>query len=144
LSVCQLIEGADGAIVVTTPQEVATADVRRCITFCRQLGLPVIGVVENMSGFACPKCGEVTPIFKAGGGQRMACEMGVPFLGTIPIDPEIGDSCDAGMPYVEFYSGGLTAKALERVSDPILRLSGRNSSSASKQIESNDIREGKR
>ncbi len=123
LSVCQLIENPDGAIIVTTPQEVALADVRKSINFCRQLKLPVLGVVENMSGFACPKCGEVTNIFKSGGGQRMAQEMNVPFLGSIPIDPQISESCDAGTPYIYHYSKTETAKAFQNAIQPILELS---------------------
>lgn len=79
LSVCQLAAPLTGAVVVTTPQDVATADVRRSITFCRQLDLPVLGVVENMSGFVCPHCNTVTEIFKSGGGERMAESMGVSF-----------------------------------------------------------------
>lgn len=125
LSVCQLLENADGAVIVTTPQDVATADVRKSITFCRQLNVPVLGVVENMSGFACPKCGEVTDIFMTGGGERMANEMNIPFLGRIPIDPAIGRSCDDGTPFVYHYSRTETAKAFERVIGPILALSAR-------------------
>ncbi|MFZ4395053.1 MAG: iron-sulfur cluster carrier protein MrpORP [Kiritimatiellia bacterium] len=123
LSVCQLAAPVDGAIVVTTPQDVATADVRRSINFCHQLDLPVLGVVENMSGFVCPKCGEVTDIFKSGGGERMAADMGVPFLGRIPIDPAVGRACDDGTPFVYSYSQTETAKAFERVIAPILALS---------------------
>jgi ATP-binding protein involved in chromosome partitioning len=122
LSVCQLIPGADGAVIVTTPQEVALSDVRRCVTFCRQLRMPVLGVVENMSGFACPKCGEVTDIFKSGGGERMSKEMGVPFLGRIPIDPKIAQACDDGKPYVHHYAKTPTAKAFQQVIGPILGL----------------------
>jgi predicted Fe-Mo cluster-binding NifX family protein/predicted RNA-binding Zn-ribbon protein involved in translation (DUF1610 family) len=70
--------------------------VRKSITFCRQLQVPVLGVVENMSGFTCPKCGEITPILRSGGGQRLAEDMGVPFLGSIPMDPRIADACDNG------------------------------------------------
>jgi len=113
----------DGAVIVTTPQDVATADVRRSINFCRQLQLPVLGVVENMSGFVCPKCGEVTDIFKTGGGERMAADMGVPFLGRIPIYPAVGEACDDGKPFVYHYSQMETAKAFERVIGPILALS---------------------
>ena len=89
LAVVELIDKADGAVVVTTPQQVAVQDVRRSVVFCRQMDLPILGVVENMSGFACPKCGEVVPIFGAGGGQAMAEEMQVPFLGCIPLEPEV-------------------------------------------------------
>ena len=123
LSVCQLVKNPDGAVIVTTPQDVATADVRRSISFCRQLGLPVLGVIENMSGFVCPKCGDVTDIFKTGGGERMAQDMGVPFLGRIPIDPAVGEACDAGRPFVEGDSPTETAKAFQRIVTPILSLS---------------------
>ena len=123
LSVAQLAAPVDGAVVVTTPQDVATADVRRSITFCRQLSLPVLGVVENMSGFVCPNCGTVTDIFKAGGGERMAADMGVPFLGRIPIDPAVGEACDTGKAFVYHYNGTETAKAFERMVTPILALS---------------------
>jgi Mrp family chromosome partitioning ATPase/predicted Fe-Mo cluster-binding NifX family protein len=123
LSVVQLAEPVDGAVVVTTPQDVATADVRKSIKFCKQLQLPVLGVVENMSGFVCPKCGEVTDIFKTGGGEKMASEMKVPFLGRIPIDPAVGQACDAGTPFVYHHSRTETAKAFERVIAPILALS---------------------
>ncbi len=123
LSVCQLAVPVDGAVIVTTPQDVATADVRKSINFCRQLKLPVLGVVENMSGFVCPKCGEVTDIFKSGGGERMAADMNVPFLGRIPLDPAVGEACDDGTPFVYRHSRTETAKAFERVIAPILALS---------------------
>jgi Mrp family chromosome partitioning ATPase len=122
LSVCQLVGDADGAVVVTTPQQVATADVRRSIGFCRSLNLPVLGVIENMSGFVCPKCGELTDIFASGGGERLATEMGVPFLGRIPIDPAVGAACDRGQPYVHHFAGTETAKAFARAVAPILAL----------------------
>ncbi len=125
LSVAQLAAPVDGAVIVTTPQDVATADVRKSITFCRQLNLPVLGVVENMSGFVCPGCGTVTDIFKAGGGERMAADMGVPFLGRIPLDPAVGEASDAGNPFVYHYSRTETAKAFERVVAPILALSNK-------------------
>lgn len=123
LSVCQLAAPVDGAVIVTTPQDVATADVRKSINFCRQLKLPVLGVVENMSGFTCPKCGEVVDIFKSGGGEHMAADMGVPFLGRVPIDRAVGEACDAGKPFIYHYSKTETAKAFERVIAPILLLS---------------------
>ncbi|CDO93896.1 unnamed protein product [Kluyveromyces dobzhanskii CBS 2104] len=77
----------DGAIIVTTPQGVATADVRKEINFCRKVNFEVLGVVENMSGFICPYCAECTDIFSKGGGYQLATEFDVPFLGNIPIDP---------------------------------------------------------
>lgn len=100
LSVCQLAAPVDGVVIVTTPQQVSTSDVRRSIRFCQKLDIPVLGVVENMSGFACPSCGEVTHIFKTGGGERMATEMEVPFFGRIPLDPGIGLACDNGVPFI--------------------------------------------
>jgi len=126
LSVVQLLENADGAIIVTTPQEVALSDVRKCITFCRNLKLPVIGVLENMSGFVCPKCGEKTDIFKSGGGEIMAKQMDVPFLGRIPIEPQIVQSCDSGKPFLYHYNQSQTAKAFEKTLNPILELENDN------------------
>ena len=120
LSIVQLLEDADGAVIVTTPQEVALADVRKCISFCSVLNLSVLGVLENMSGFICPKCGEKTDVFKSGGGEIMARQMGVPFLGRIPIDPQIVQSCDSGKPFVFHYNQSQTAKAFEKISGPIL------------------------
>ncbi len=111
LAIIQLLEKADGAVVVTTPQEVALSDVRRGITFCRSLDLPVLGVLENMSGFVCPTCGQRTDIFKSGGGENMATAMTVPFLGRIPIDPQIVDACDSGQPYLETYRESQAAAA---------------------------------
>ncbi|MDD2241095.1 MAG: Mrp/NBP35 family ATP-binding protein [Kiritimatiellae bacterium] len=100
LSICQLATPVDGAVIVTTPQQVSTADVRRSIRFCQKLKIPVLGVVENMSGFVCPGCGEVTHIFKTGGGERMATEMAVPFFGRIPLAPSIGAASDDGVPFI--------------------------------------------
>ena len=122
LSIVQLLENADGAIIVTTPQEVALSDVRRCITFCHNLKLPVLGVVENMSGFVCPKCGEMTDIFKSGGGEKMAKQMNVPFLGRIPIAPQIVQSCDSGQPYVQHYGSSQAAQAFKEAMLPLLNL----------------------
>ena len=100
LSVIQYIEKPDGAVIVTTPQDVALADVRKSVTFCVQLSLPVIGVIENMSRFVCPHCGNVTEIFKSGGGESMADDMGVPFLGSIPIETQVVHSGDSGFPHL--------------------------------------------
>jgi Mrp family chromosome partitioning ATPase len=115
LSVIQLLDGAEGAIIVTTPQDVALTDVRKSVTFCRQMNLPVIGVVENMSGFVCPHCGESVDIFKSGGGKKMADEMNVPFLGRIPLDPAMVSAGDAGAPFVEHQAASSTAKAFGEI-----------------------------
>ena len=122
LSICQLIGTLDGAVIVTTPQKVATVDVRKSITFCRQLQVPVLGVVENMSGFACPKCGEVTQILSSGGGKRMAEDMSVPFLGSIPMDPKIAEACDSGQAFVDHYAATPTAEIMRNIIQPIAAL----------------------
>jgi len=122
LSVCQLIGKLDGAVIVTTPQKVAAVDVRKSITFCKQLQVPVIGVVENMSGFVCSKCGTVTHIYLSGGGKRIAEDMQVPFLGSIPIDPKIAESCDNGQVFVQQFATSTAAKNMLTIIDPILAL----------------------
>jgi len=124
LSVCQLIENLDGCVMVTTPQEVASADVRRSITFCNQLAIPVVGVIENMSGFRCPKCGEIVNIFSNGGGRKLAEEMGVRFLGAVPIEPDIVSCGDSGKPYVYAFAGTETAKLFEEIIRPVVEMSG--------------------
>jgi Mrp family chromosome partitioning ATPase len=124
LAVAQLIENADGAVIVTTPQDLSVQDVRRCIVFCREVDLPVLGVVENMSGFICPKCGEQIQIFGSGGGRNMAQEMGVPFLGQIPIDPEVVTSGDGGRPMVYSHPDSEAAKAFDRVVQMLLEPEG--------------------
>jgi Mrp family chromosome partitioning ATPase len=104
LSIFQLIPDCDGVVIVTTPQDVALLDSRKAVNFARTLNMPVIGIIENMSGFICPHCGESTPLFKVGGGENAAREMGVPFLGKIPIDSEIVKSGDDGKPFVSYNS----------------------------------------
>jgi Mrp family chromosome partitioning ATPase len=122
LSVCQLIGTLDGAVIVTTPQKVAAVDVRKSITFCRQLHVPVLGVVENMSGFVCPKCGEITRILLSGAGESIARDMGVPFLGAIPIDPLIAADCDSGRAFIHHHAETSTAKILRDIIAPIAAL----------------------
>jgi ATP-binding protein involved in chromosome partitioning len=122
LSVCQLIGRLDGAVIVTTPQKVAAVDVRKSITFCRELRVPVLGVVENMSGFVCPKCGEVSQILCSGGGRRIAEDMHVPFLGSVPIDPKIAESCDSGCAFVYHYATTATAQIMRSIIEPIAAL----------------------
>jgi Mrp family chromosome partitioning ATPase len=120
LSVVDLVGAGAEAVLVTTPQQVATADVRRCVTFCRQLSLPIMGIVENMSGFCCPKCGERFDLFKQGGGKDLALEVKVPFLGQIPIDPEIVVAGDAGAPILPDNPPSPATRALLEVVDEIL------------------------
>lgn len=102
LSVVQLmgVRAGDGAVVVSTPQDLALLDVRRSIRFCHQLNLPVLGVIENMSGFTCPSCGAHFDIFSAGGGKELALKFKVPFLGAVPLDPLVVETGDQGFPLV--------------------------------------------
>ena len=96
LSACQLIPGRKRAVVVTTPQEVSLADCRKCLDFCDKVGLEIAGVVENMSGFICPKCGTRHDLFAAGGGEKLAAMRHVPLLAQLPLDPNFMRVCDAG------------------------------------------------
>ena len=100
LSVAQLITDGAWAIIVTTPQDLALLDSRKAIRFAQQLKMNIAGVVENMAGLECPHCGETIDLFKTGGGEAAAKEMGVAFLGRIPIDPHVVRMGDLGQPYV--------------------------------------------
>jgi len=123
LAVCQLIGALDGAVIVTTPQKVAAIDVRKSITFCRQLDVPVLGVVENMNGFVCPKCGEITQILPSGGGPHIARDMQVPFLGSLPMDPLVAVAGDSGQPFVQQYADSPTAEIMRELILPLVALS---------------------
>ncbi len=120
LSVCQLIGNACGAVIVTTPQDVALKDVRKSISFCRRLGMPIIGVVENMSGYICPHCGKRSDIFSRGGGEKMAQAMNERYLGGIPLEASVVEKGDEGKPF----SGDTTeaAGAFERIVDAIIAI----------------------
>lgn len=104
----------DGAVIVTTPQGVALSDVRKEISFCRKTNIPIIGVVENMSGFVCPCCGELSNIFSSGGGEQLAAQYNLQLLGRIPLDPKLCEALDAGNTRFirEFQSSSESAKAL--------------------------------
>ncbi|MEF2145758.1 MAG: iron-sulfur cluster carrier protein MrpORP [Desulfovibrionaceae bacterium] len=122
LSALQTIGPDAYAVIVTTPQGVAIDDVRRSVTFCNQVGNQVLGIVENMSGFSCPDCGKVYNIFNSGGGEALAREMNVPFLGRIPIEPEVTRSGDEGFPYIKVEHDSPAAKAFNKVVKPLLKL----------------------
>lgn len=118
LTVGQLIPDADGVIIVITPQEVAILDAIKAINFAKQLKLPVLGVVENMSGYVCPHCGKSVDIFGKGGGEEAAAKYNVPFLGRIPIYPEIVERSDEGVPVVSVNNS--VKEVFAAISDKIL------------------------
>jgi len=115
LSIAQLLPELDGVVIVTMPSELSSAVVRRAITFAERLNMPIIGVVENMSGFVCPHCGQKTEIFQSGGGKKMAQEAGVPFLGSIPIDPKVGMDSDKGKPFIITHKDSAATKAFMEI-----------------------------
>ena len=121
LTVAQQIPDAQ-AIIVTTPQEVALADVRKSISFCRTVKLEIFGLVENMSGLACPHCGEKIDLFGAGGGERTATEMGIRFLGRIPIDPKMVACGDSGRSFQESYADSPVTHAFSAIADTMTSL----------------------
>ncbi len=122
LSVMQLLGKDARAVIVTTPQDVAVDDVRRSINFCRHTGNPVIGVIENMSGFVCPHCNKQVDIFKSGGGEALAKETNVPFLGKVPLDPKLVESGDSGEVFIKYHQDSPAAKVLLEILEPILDL----------------------
>ncbi|MFA5156684.1 MAG: Mrp/NBP35 family ATP-binding protein [Candidatus Omnitrophota bacterium] len=111
LSVCQLITNVTGAIIVTTPQDVAVLDARKSIQFAKELKIPIVGIIENMSGFTCTHCGKEIDIFKRGGGEKAAQELKVPFLGRVPFQPEFVEFADRGTPFVSFKEKSKSAEA---------------------------------
>ena len=115
LSVMQLIPEMDGVVIVTIPSEVSQTVVKKAVTFARKLGIPVIGVIENMSGFVCPKCGAETDIFNVGGGRKIAEDLSIPFLGRIPIDPDICRDSDKGVPFVIEHMNSPATKAFMKI-----------------------------
>ncbi|MCD4812473.1 Mrp/NBP35 family ATP-binding protein [bacterium] len=122
LTICQSIDDLAGAIIVTTPQEVALAAVRKSVNFCKQANVKILGVVENMSGWACEKCGHPMALFPEGGGEKMATAMGVPFMGRLPLEPVIAHCGDAGEVFVGKYAGTVAGKAFTEIIQPLLGL----------------------
>jgi Mrp family chromosome partitioning ATPase len=119
LTIAQLIPDADGTVIVTTPQEVALVSVRKCINFAKGLNFPVIGIIENMSGFVCQYCGKTTDLFKTGGGLKASEDFNVPFLGKVPLDPQVVEAGDSGKPFVTSYPESEPAKEFEKITDAI-------------------------
>ena len=119
LSIAQLLPQPLWALIVTTPQDVALLDSRKSVVFARTLNMDVLGIVENMSGLSCPHCGENIDLFKHGGGERSALELGVPFLGSLPIDPAVVISGDTGIPAAVGSPDSVTAKAFLSLAEKI-------------------------
>ncbi len=115
LSIAQLMPEMDGVVIVTMPTGLSSSVVKKAITFAGKLSMPIIGVVENMSGFVCPHCGKKTEIFQSGGGKRMSEETGVHFLGSIPIDPKVSVDADKGQPFVISNKDSAAAKAFMEI-----------------------------
>jgi Mrp family chromosome partitioning ATPase len=119
LSVAQLVP-ATGAVVVTTPQDVSILDSKKAVSFARAVDLKMVGIIENMSGMTCPHCGGRIDLFNQGGGERTATELGVPFLGRIPIDSKVVESSDNGEPVILSHPDSEVAEAFRQVVDNIL------------------------
>lgn len=122
LTVAQIISDAK-AIIVTTPQEVALADVRKSINFCRAVKMDIFGLIENMSGLNCPHCGEKIDLFGTGGGERTAQQSGIRFLGRIPFDPNVVACGDSGACYLEAHNSTEVSKAFVSVAEAIMQAS---------------------
>jgi ATP-binding protein involved in chromosome partitioning len=122
LSIIQLAPNVKGAVIVTTPQDVAVLDAVKAVKFIEKLDLPVIGIIENMSGMVCPHCGDTIDLFGRGGGEKAAQELGVPYLGSIPLDPAMVIAGDEGRPYVLRHADTPTWKAVDAVMENLVKL----------------------
>ncbi len=120
LSAVQLLGSGSAAVVVTTPQDVALTDVEKSLSFCRELKLPVVGLVENMSGFICPHCGERSDIFKSGGAEKLAEKTSTALLAQVPFEPLVVIGGDAGKPHVLEYPESTTSQALQAVAKAVI------------------------
>jgi len=119
LSIMQLMPKIDGVVIVTIPSDLSQIVVKKAVTFTQKLGAPVIGVIENMSGFVCPKCGTVTEIFNVGGGQKISDDLNIPLLGKVPLDPKISEGSDLGVPFTVKSQESQAAKAFTEIVDKI-------------------------
>ena len=119
LSVLQLLPEMEGVIIVTIPSEVSQDVVKKAVSFARKMGVPILGIVENMSGMVCPHCGETIEVFSKGGGERVAEEMDVEFLGSIPLDPRISADSDEGTPFIVSHPDSTASKAFMRIVEKI-------------------------
>jgi ATP-binding protein involved in chromosome partitioning len=122
LTIAQLAPNLRGAVIVTTPQDVAVLDAVKAIKFIEKLEIPVIGIIENMSGMCCPHCGETVDLFGRGGGERAAHDLGVPYLGAIPLDPAMVKACDEGRPYILRHADSPTWRAVDTVMENLVKV----------------------
>jgi len=119
LSVAQLLPEMDGVVIVTIPSDVSQIIVKKSAFFARQLGMPIIGIIENMSGFVCPKCGFRADIFQSGGGRKIAEELRIPFLGSIPIDQRVCQDSDKGTPFILEHADSPASKSFAEIVDRV-------------------------
>jgi len=122
LTICQQMK-PDYAVIVTTPQEVSIIDAERAVNMAKQLHIPFIGIIENMSGFICPHCNKEIELFGRGGGKKLAENYGVNFLGSIPVDIEARVLSDEGKPVVLEKKNSEIANAFKNISNTMLELS---------------------
>jgi len=122
LTVAQLVKDCTGVVIVTTPQEVSLLDISKAVTFTKMLKMPILGLVENMSGFTCPHCGKTADIFKKGSSEKAAKEMGIPYLGSIPIDPQITDKGDLGSPFMADKKETPATKAFKAIVEKVQKV----------------------
>jgi len=115
LSILQLIPNMDGVIIVTIPSEVSQAVVKKAVTFARKMNVPILGIVENMSGLVCPHCGVLIEVFSKGGGAKVSEEMGVELLGSIPLDPQIASDSDDGIPFIVKHPDSPASKIFTKI-----------------------------
>ncbi len=119
ISICQTINSLDGAVIVTTPQDVAILDSAKSVIFAKKLNIPVMGIIENMGGFICPHCKKEIDLFGTGGGEKAAQRLKVPFLGRIPVEPEIVKGGDSGQPFILFKNLPETAGIMNKIAERI-------------------------
>ena len=121
LTIAQLAPNVKGAVIVTTPQDVAVIDAIKAVKFIEKLDIPVLGIIENMSGMLCPHCGETINLFSKGGGKKAAEDLGVPYLGAIPLDPEMVKAGDEGRPFILQHADSPTRKAVDAVMENLVK-----------------------
>lgn len=139
ISIIELIGKVDGSVIVTTPQDVVLLDVKKAVFFSRDSNVPIIGIVENMSGLKCPHCHENIDVFKTGGGVKICVELGVPFLGKIPLDPDITEKCDSGEAFVAAYPSSVAAKVFDEIASKCEVFVSANKEAAEKATEFREV-----